>query len=1114
MATAYYFSLIHFVSLFVAQSYVPISVVDAATLRNITSDQHALLALKARISQYDPHNVLTNNWSTSTSVCNWVGVRCGSRHHRITALNLSYMALEGTIPPQMGNLSFLVRLNIRNNSFRSSVPKELAYLRRLKSLDFGFNDFSGEFPSWLGLLSKLQYLALHGNTFTGTIPPSLSNISSLQRLSCSLNQLSGSIPSSIFNISTLQEIYLGGNKLSGPMPSIFFDLPSLQILDLAANYELSGALPMDMFDHLPNLNSLSIIRNQFSGELPSTLFRCTQLKVLSLSFNNFSGRVPQEIRNLTMLVYLDLDNNKFEGRVPPELGNLTMLAQLYLGFNDFKGALPREIGNLQNLEVFTITNSSIAGSIPFGIFNISTIQYIAMEFNNLSGHLPPNFGLFLPNLREISLANNELTGTIPSSISNASQLTHLDLSSNSFSGLIPKTLGNLRFLQLLHLGNNNMTLESPDLFSSLSNCIYLTELNLFKNPLDIILPNSVGNLSRSLQNLYLSNCSIKGGIPIETGNLSSLFVLSLAYNKLEEPIPNTVGRLRMLQGLYLEGNRLKGPIPSDLCHLTNLVDIGFGGNELSGHIPACINNLTSLRNLYLGSNQLTYIVPLSLWSLTYLLEVDLQSNSLSGSLSLEIGNMKTLKLLYLSRNQFSGFIPETIGGLQDLANLSLAANQLEGSIPESFGKMVSLEFLDLSDNKLSGEIPKSLEALRYLKYLNLSFNKLRGEIPKGGLFVNLPATAFMSNDALCGDTRLQVPPCKNKATGAHILKYVLPPIGLMILILFLALLSTRHKKRNVRLSGGLDLEISPLATMRRISHQEILRATEGFNVNNLLGEGSFGSVYKGTLLDGTNVAIKVLKLQVEGAFKSFDVECEVLRNIRHRNLIKIISACSNMDFKALVMEYMPNANLDVWLYHEGRHLNMLQRLNIMIDVATALEYLHLGYSTPIVHCDLKPSNILLDEDMVGHVADFGIAKLLSDGISLTQTMTLATIGYMAPEYGSEGIVSARGDIYSYGILLMETFTKKKPTDDIFTGEVSLKRLVEESLFLSIMEVVDINLLGDKIDYSVMENCLSSIMGLALNCCADLPEQRIDVKNVSSTLQKIKRKFLQDIGIRG
>jgi len=149
------------------------------------------------------------------------------------------------------------------------------------------------------------------------------------------------------------------------------------------------------------------------------------------------------------------------------------------------------------------------------------------------------------------------------------------------------------------------------------------------------------------------------------------------------------------------------------------------------------------------------------------------------------------------------------------------------------------------------------------------------------------------------------------------------------------------------------------------------------------------------------VAIKVFNLVVEGAFKSFDTECGVQRNIRHRNLVKIISTCSNNDFKAFVLEYMPNGSLQKWLYSQDCCLSILQRLNIMIDVASALEYLHDGYSTPIVHCDLKPSNILLDEDMVSHVADFGIVKLLGDGDSMMRTMTLATIGYMAP-----------GDIFS------------------------------------------------------------------------------------------------------
>ncbi|XP_041026918.1 receptor kinase-like protein Xa21 [Juglans microcarpa x Juglans regia] len=172
--------------------------------------------------------------------------------------------------------------------------------------------------------------------------------------------------------------------------------------------------------------------------------------------------------------------------------------------------------------------------------------------------------------------------------------------------------------------------------------------------------------------------------------------------------------------------------------------------------------------------------------------------------------------------------------------------------------------------------------------------------------------------------------------------------------------------------------------------------TNGFSSNNFLGEGCFGSVYQGTLSDGMNIAIKIVNLQVKGAFKSFDAECEVLRNICHRNLVKIITICSNIDFKAIVLEYMPNGNLKKWLHSQDYYLNILQRLNIMIDIASTLEYLHHGHSTTIIHCDLKPSNVLLDEEMVAHVADFGMAKLFDDRDSKMQTMTLATLGYMAP----------------------------------------------------------------------------------------------------------------------
>ncbi|KAK9949788.1 hypothetical protein M0R45_005301 [Rubus argutus] len=190
------------------------------------------------------------------------------------------------------------------------------------------------------------------------------------------------------------------------------------------------------------------------------------------------------------------------------------------------------------------------------------------------------------------------------------------------------------------------------------------------------------------------------------------------------------------------------------------------------------------------------------------------------------------------------------------------------------------------------------------------------------------------------------------------------------------------------------------------------------------------------------------------------------------------------------------------------------RLNIMIDVASALEYLHHGYSIPIVHCDLKPSNILLDNDMIAHVADFGITKLLDGGDSMTETMTLATVGYMAPEYGMEGTVSRRGDVYSFGIVLMESFTRKKPTNEMFVGEMSLKRWVANSLLSdAIVGVVDANLLGVEEDHDFVNkrDCLSSIMRLALDCSAESANERISMPHVAVTLHKIKNNFLKNIG---
>ncbi|XP_057790839.1 probable LRR receptor-like serine/threonine-protein kinase At3g47570 [Salvia miltiorrhiza] len=391
-------------------------------------------------------------------------------------------------------------------------------------------------------------------------------------------------------------------------------------------------------------------------------------------------------------------------------------------------------------------------------------------------------------------------------------------------------------------------------------------------------------------------------------------------------------------------------------------------------------SLRSLSRLQ-DSNTLNSSIPSSLWGLKDLINLDLSLNSLNGSLPLEISNLGAAIYINLAMNQLSGLVPSTIRKLQNLVNLSLASNNLEGSIPASVGHMISLVTLDLSYNNLSSSIPKSLESLQHLDYFNVSFNNLSGEIPNGGSFINFTMDSFKGNEALCGIPRFHVRICPivsshgSKTKKVERASFIVFGGVAFISVVSLAFIIVGCKRKD-KTTKEVDELISIVP--ERISYYELLQATQQFNESNLIGSGSSCSVYRGILNNGNDIVVKVFNMQLEGILRRFDVECEILRSIRHRNPTSVISSCSNEEFKALVLEYMPNGNLEKWLYSHNYCLNVMERLNIMIDVASAMEYLHHGYSTPIVHNDLKPSNVLLDEDMVAHVSDFGIAKLLCD----------------------------------------------------------------------------------------------------------------------------------------
>ncbi|XP_049932001.1 probable LRR receptor-like serine/threonine-protein kinase At3g47570 [Nymphaea colorata] len=235
-----------------------------------------------------------------------------------------------------------------------------------------------------------------------------------------------------------------------------------------------------------------------------------------------------------------------------------------------------------------------------------------------------------------------------------------------------------------------------------------------------------------------------------------------------------------------------------------------------------------------------------------------------------------------------------------------------------------------------------------------------------------------------------------------------------------------------------------------------------------------------------------------------------MRQIRHRNLVKVITSCSSTDFKALVLQYMPLGSLEVYLHSGDHHLNLFQRLDIMIDVASALEYLHHGYSETIVHCDLKPSNVLLDENMTAYVSDFGIAKILVGLNSSTLTATLGTTGYIAPEFGMAGKVSAKADVYSYGILLLEMFTGRKPTDEQFDGDFSLRQWVAEAFPVAISDVIDSHLLNESNTTptersATLNELLVMIIQIGLSCSRVSPNERVDMKEVVVGLRRIRQK---------
>lgn len=787
---------------------------------------------------------------------------------------------------------------------------------------------------------------------------------------------------------------------------------------------LVGTIP-DSFASLGRLERLYLNKNQLTGQVPAWLgtssSNLSNIARIDLSSNNLTGQIPASLGNISSLILLDLSENRLEGAIPSSLGNCSALLSLGLHDNRLEGIIPESLAHLRNLLDFDVSFNGLSGSIPSSLYNLSSLRFLNLGANNFVGKIPVNIGQTLPNLQYLIVQMNQFEGPIPISLSNASELEVLDLSKNNFSGAVPPNLGKLANLYHLNLGWNQLVADDAEGWSfitGLTNCTQLSFLILCSNHFGGNFPSHITNLSTTLEWIVLSKNKISGRIPAEIKHLQSLTQVDLSHNLLNGSIPEAMGELKSLHFLDLSDNRLSGEIPASLGNLSLLGELRLGENLLRGAIPTSLGNYRSVMLLNLSYNQLDGILPKEVVSISSLSQLlDLSHNSFSGPVPLEISNLKNLAWLDISHNKLSGKIPSTLGECDVLQYLFLQDNYLDGPIPAQFSNLKGIQEVDLSHNNLSGKIPDFLSRLSALKSLNLSFNHFEGRVPDGGVFRNLSAVSLYGNYQLCGgDPKLQLPVCfhedstaSKKKLSSSALAGTIVAVFVVVCLCFLSLIAVAHYKN--RKPGKLFPSVAFLDDRyRKVSYAELCRATDGFSSESLIGGGGFGSVHKGRISGySKDVAIKVLKLQQKGALKSFMTECETLRNARHRNLMKILTSCSSIDaegneFRALVFEFMPNGSLEQWLHPNDLKdcqmpkLCFAQRLNVAIDVASAVEYLHHHGNVSIIHCDLKPSNVLLDDDMNARVTDFGLARFL-DGNKQDPALSVGikgSLGYIAP----------------------------------------------------------------------------------------------------------------------
>ncbi|XP_057806958.1 systemin receptor SR160-like [Salvia miltiorrhiza] len=1023
-----------------------------AAAHGLAADSRRLLSFKQSLP--DPDQLL--NWHPTISPCNFTGVSC--KHSRVSSIDLSNYHLHADfskLAKFLLSLQNLESLVLKNANISGAIPK-FSCTTSLNSLDLAENAISGPVsdvstlrlcPALLSLnlsgnlmdsfdeeavsvpgLTSLQFLDLSYNKISGqnTLSWLLSNeFPQLQHLSLKANNFSTRFPV-LSDCSTLQHLDLSSNKFYGEVETSFSACSKLRFLNLTNN-QLTGAAPHPT----ASLQFVYLKQNHFHGFFPLTSSdSCSSLLELDLSLNNFTGKLPQNLADCSLLELLDVSVNNFSGQLPVEtLLKLNSLRILRMSFNNFVGPVPDSLSGLVGLETLDVSSNSLSGLIPSGLCQDprNSFKVLYLQNNLFTGVVPESLSN-CSKLASLDLSFNYLSGTIPASLGSLPQLRDVMMLLNQLSGEIPAELMRLQSLENLILDFNYLRGSIP---GSLSNCTKLNWISLSNNELSGEIPASLGRLS-NLAILKLGNNSLSGMIPGELGDCKSLIWLDLNTNLLNGTIPPALFKqsgyidVALLTGkryVYIKNNG------SDHCHgAGNLLEFGGVRDEGLGRVSrrhSCSGGL-----VWRGITQPNFNHNGSMMFL------DLSYNHLVGSIPKEVGSMFYLYVLNLGHNALSGPIPDELGGLKNVAIIDLSFNSLNGSIPQF--SSLRLGDIDLSNNNLSGKIPESAPLDTFPDY------------------------RFVNNSGLCG---YPLSPCSSSASGggsrgrpkrreASLAGSVAMGLALSLFCIFAVIIvvvetNKRRKREEEQQSGSsggtatvwkmsaLSIHLSTFdqKPLQKLTFGDLVEATNNFHSGALIGSGGFGDVYKAVLKDGTVVAIKKLKHASGQGDREFIAEMETIGRIKHRNLVPLLGYCKVGEERLLVYDYMRHGSLEGALHGTKKKLSWDARRRVAIGAARGLAFLHHSCSPHIIHRDMKSSNVLLDHNLEARVSDFGMARMMSVVDTHLSVSTLAgTPGYVPPEYYHSFRCSTKGDVYSYGVVLLELLTGRRPTDSSDFGD--------------------------------------------------------------------------------